>query len=257
MDTRFAISPDGTRIAYDCNGSGPGILLLHGGGGSRLECQQAGYIQRLQTRYTLIAMDLRGHGDSDMPTDPAAYTPEALCADILSVADACGLERFDLWGMSYGGKVGRYLAARLHRIRRCVLMGTPLGPGVVGQRRQEALDFVGHWPPILAGLQDGTLDSASLSPQDRGTMDNINVPVVLAWATAMLDWPSVEPADFLCPTLWLVGAEDIHAVESVEIYRDQLPGSQVQVEILPGLDHMGIFDGIEFVLPLLMAFMEY
>jgi len=256
VDSRFVISPDGTRIAYDCNGSGPAILLLHGGGGSRVEWHQAGYFQRLQDSFTLVAMDLRGHGDSDLPTDPAAYTPEALCADILSVADACGLERFDLWGMSYGGKVGRYLATRSHRVRRCVLMSTPLGPGVVGQRRQEAIDFVGHWPPILAGLQDGTLDSASLSPQDRETMANINVPVVLAWATAMLDWPAVEPVDFLCPTLWLVGAEDPHAVESVRTHRDQFPGSPVQVEILPGLDHMEVFEQVDMVLPLLVAFMQ-
>jgi len=256
MEPRFAISPDGTRLAYDCNGNGPAILLLHGGGGSRQEWHQAGYVERLQDRFTLVAMDLRGHGDSDLPTDPAAYTLAILCADILAVADACGLDHFDLWGMSYGGKVGRYLAAQSPRVRRCVLMGTPLGPGVAGQPRRDAIDFVAHWPPILAPLQAGTLEPASLSPQDRETLANINVPVVLAWVTAMLDWPSVEPVDFLCPTLWLVGAEDPHAMESVEAYRDHLPVSPVQVEILTGLDHMGVFEQVDVVLPLLLDFIE-
>lgn len=52
-------------------------------------------------------MDLRGHGESDLPEDPADYAINKLCQDILAVADACEVERFSLWGMSYGGKVGR------------------------------------------------------------------------------------------------------------------------------------------------------
>ncbi len=256
METCYTRSPDGIRIAYDRNGRGPAILLLHGGGGSRQEWHQAGYVKSLMEHFTLVAMDLRGHGESDLPTDLAAYTPAALCADILAVADACDLDRFDLWGMSYGGKVGRYLAASSPRVQRCVLMGTPLGPGVVGQQRQDAIDFKAHWPPILAALNAGELNPESLSPQDRGTLANINVPVVLAWATAMLDWPTVEPADFLCPTLWLVGSKDTHAMESVETYRDELPGSQVQVKILAGLDHMEVFDRINLLLPRLLKFSQ-
>ncbi len=256
MNTLFATSPDGTRVAYDRCGSGPAIVLLHGGGGTRQEWQEAGYAQRLQDRFTVITLDLRGHGESGLPTDPADYTIDKMEADILAVADACGFERFAIWGMSYGGKVGRYLAVHSERVTKIVLMGTPLGPGVVGERRQQAVDFCAHWPPIVQAQQEGTLDLSALSETDRDVLGRLNVPVMLRWVRAMLDWPAVEPADFRCPTLWLVGSEDRHAMSSVEEYRESLKASSVRVHIAEGLDHMGVFDEIDRVFRIMLAFTE-
>lgn len=201
MNTSFAYSPDGTRVAYDRIGSGPAIVLLHGGGSMRREWYEAGYVSRLQDNFTVIPVDLRGHGESGLPTDPADYNIDKLGQDILAVTDACGIERFSIWGMSYGGKISRYLAAQSERVARLILMGTPLGPGVSGERRREAFDFCAHWSPILQAQRDGRLDPGSLSQEDHDLLQRLNVPVMLGWVRAMLDWPAIEPADFRCPTL--------------------------------------------------------
>jgi pimeloyl-ACP methyl ester carboxylesterase len=252
----FANSPDGTRIAYDRTGTGPAILLSHGGGGTRQEWHDAGYVERLREAHTVITLDLRGHGESGLPTDPADYTTDKMGQDILAVADACGVERFVMWAMSYGGKVGRYLAVRSERVARFIMIGTPLGPGVSGERRQQAIDFCAHWPPIVQAQQDGTLDLDALSPEDQDMLQCLNVPAMLGWVRAMLDWPAVEPADFPCPTLWLVGSEDQHAMITFREYEDALPGSRVQVHIVEGLDHNQVFDEIDTVFPVMLAFTE-
>ncbi len=229
-------------------------MLLHGGGSSRQEWHAAGYVERLQDHYTVLAVDLRGHGESGLPTDPADYTIEKMMQDILAAVDACGVERFDLWGMSYGGKVGRYLAVESERVIRLVLMGTPLGPGVTGERRQEAIDFCAHWEPILQAQRDGTLEPGALSQGDQEFAEAFNVAVMLGWVRAMLDWGPVEPKDFQCPALWLVGSEDRHAVASVKEYQEDLQGSRMQVRILEGLAHEQVFDEIDRVLPMMLAF---
>jgi pimeloyl-ACP methyl ester carboxylesterase len=256
MNTQFAKSPDGTRVAYDRCGAGPPILLLHGGGGRRQEWHEAGYVGRLREKYAVITLDLRGHGESGLPTDPAAYTPHKMGQDILAVADACGAERFAMWAMSYGGKVGRYLAVRSERVAKFIMIGTPLGLGVSGQRRQEALDFCTHWPPILQAQRDGTLDLDALDPGDRDFLRHFNVPVMLAWVSAMLDWPAVEPADFRRPALWLVGSEDRYAMVTKEAYAASLPGSKLQVHIVQGLDHNQVFDEIDRVFPIVLDFTQ-
>ena len=94
MRTSYAISSDGIQVAYDRCGSGQAILLVHGGGGSRLDWHQAGYVERLQEDFTVITLDLRGHGESGSPRDPKDYTPEKMGQDILTVADMCNFERF-------------------------------------------------------------------------------------------------------------------------------------------------------------------
>ena len=256
MDTLFARSPDGTRIAYDRFGSGPAIVLVHGGGGSRQEWAEAGYTRRLRDDFTVMALDLRGHGESGLPTDPAAYTTDKMGQDILAVADACGVDRFIMWGMSFGGKVGRYLAVQSERVARFVMIGTPMGPGVSGKLCQQAIDFVAHWSPIVQGLHGGTLNRDALPQDDRVFLDQFNVPAMLAWVRAMLDWPAITPADFRCPTLWLVGSEDQHALATLEEYKEALKASMVQVHIAQGLDHNQAFDEIGQVFSTMLAFTQ-
>jgi len=227
---------------------------LHGGGGSRRDWHDAGYVSRLQQAFTEIALDLRGHGESGMPTNPADYTTDKMVQDILAVADACSIERFTVWGMSYGGNISRYLATQSDRVTRLILMGTKLGPGVSGQLRQDAVEFCAYWPQVLQANRAGTLDFASLSQNDQDMLNQFNIPVMLGWVGAMLDWPVVEPADFHCPVLWLLGTEDQQAVASFEEYKPALEGSTVQVHVFEGLNHEQVFDEVDTVFPLMLDF---
>ena len=72
-ETRFATSSDGARIAYDVTGSGPAVMLLHGGGQTRRPWHDAGYVERLAQEFTVITLDLRANGESDRPTQPSKY----------------------------------------------------------------------------------------------------------------------------------------------------------------------------------------
>jgi pimeloyl-ACP methyl ester carboxylesterase len=144
MNASFAYSRDGTRIAYDRYGTGPAIVLVHGGRGKRQDWNEAGYVNRLRDDFTVIALDLRGHGESALPTDPEDYSTDKMEQDILAAANACGIEQFTLWGMSFGGKISRYLAAHSERVSKLILMGTQSGLGVSGQLRQDAIDYREH-----------------------------------------------------------------------------------------------------------------
>jgi pimeloyl-ACP methyl ester carboxylesterase len=219
-DTRFVTSADGTRIAYDVRGSGPVVLLLHGGGQTRQVWHKAGYVERLAKEFTVVTVDIRGNGDSDKPSAVEAYHFERINADILAVADAVKAPRFTLWGFSYGANVGRYLASRSDRVDAMVYIGIPFGAAVGGR----FLDTVKQMP---------------------------NRP---AWITAMLSYPPVEPADMRCPTLWLVGSANVGAMESVAEYRDRLKGTRVTLEVVDGLNHPQELEATDRVLPRELAF---
>jgi len=257
MSSSSIVTLDGIRIVYDVVGEGPAILLLHGGGGgqSRQSWHEVGYVARLKNEFNVITMDIRGHGDSDKPTNPTAYAIKTMCNDVLAVADACNVETFTLWGFSYGGNIGRYLAARSDRVEKIIIMGVPFGQAAVGDFRQFINDFRAHWQPILQEKQAGTFDSAMLSAEDRDVLAHMDVPVTLAWLTAMLDWGVNEPNDLLCPALWLSGSENEGTVASMKAYeKETAVPSNVQLQIIDGLNHVQEFEEIDYVFPIMLAF---
>src|SRR5262249_2576211 len=102
-------APDGTRLAvYEWGkANGPEILLVHGIAQCHL-CFRLQYQSALAERFRLVAYDQRGHGESEQPTDPAAYQGSRVWADDLAaVLAAKRLERPVVVGWSMGGRVTR------------------------------------------------------------------------------------------------------------------------------------------------------
>ena len=254
--TRFAPSRDGTRIAYDVSGSGPAIMLLHGGGQTRKVWHDAGYVDRLAHEFTVITVDLRGNGESDKPVAPEAYAIDKVTDDLLAVADAAGAPRFILWGFSYGANVGRYLAARSDRVAAMVYIGIPFGAAADGQFRDMIVSMRDKWTPIIAADRAAKLDLRSLSDADRVAWQRGTVPVSIAWLSAMLAYPPIEPGDVRAPTLWVVGKENRVALESTQTYRDKLAGSPVTLFLVDGLNHPQELDAIDRVYPRELEFSQ-
>lgn len=97
-----------TEIACWVGGSGPPLLLLHGYPQTHVMWHKI--IPRLANRYTIVAPDLRGYGDSGKPesgpeTSHAPYSKRAMAADQVHVMRHLGFERFDVCGHDRGGRV--------------------------------------------------------------------------------------------------------------------------------------------------------
>jgi pimeloyl-ACP methyl ester carboxylesterase/DNA-binding CsgD family transcriptional regulator len=127
QDVRFCRSADGTRIAYAVHGCGP-PLLLAACWLSHLEFDWQspvwrGFLADLGRFATVVRYDERGYGLSDR--DVADFGLPARVADLEAVADAAGLTRFALLGMSQGGPVAiTYATRHRERLSRLVLYGT-------------------------------------------------------------------------------------------------------------------------------------
>ncbi len=105
----FTVS-DGMTIAYDTEGSGPPVLLLHGFPQTRAMWNRVA--GALAERFTVVTADLRGYGASSKPkaTDPGVYGFRAMAADQVALMRHLGFERFHLVGHDRGGRVSHRLA---------------------------------------------------------------------------------------------------------------------------------------------------
>src|SRR5579859_5553156 len=97
---------DGVPLAWHEVGDGRPLVLVHGLLGSGTLLAGSGPVRAVAARgYRVILPDLRGHGDSGRPHDPACYPPDVLADDGLALLGHLGLADYDLGGYSLGGRL--------------------------------------------------------------------------------------------------------------------------------------------------------
>jgi pimeloyl-ACP methyl ester carboxylesterase len=117
--TEYVASTDGTRIAYECAGAGPAVVLAGGAFSTRASMRPLARL--LSGRFTVFAYDRRGRGDSDAT---AWVRADQQVEDLLAVAALAG--RVSVFGHSSGGILGLLAAAESPTIRRLAVYEPPL-----------------------------------------------------------------------------------------------------------------------------------
>lgn len=157
---------DGTEIAYEVNGSGPALMLVHGSGLSKGTWRGLGYLRDFERDFTVVTLDMRGHGRSGKPHDPADYTHQAFVADVDAVLDATGLGPVHYVGYSFGARIGLRLA--LDQPERLVTL-TSIGGSFTDLARAVGETFFPTWREALETVGDeGGQEGGQEGGGDRG-----------------------------------------------------------------------------------------
>jgi pimeloyl-ACP methyl ester carboxylesterase len=233
MDTVTAA--DGTRIAFTDSGDGPPLVLVHG----ITESARAWDPVRraLEDRWRVVAVDLRGHGESER-RDP--YDAATLATDVHAVVEATGVDEPLMVGHSLGGVVVTVYAGAGFPARGVVNVDQPIALGGF----KEALE------PLVPMLRGGDEDFATamrlvfsvldgpLSPTERARLDalaTLEPEVVLGIWNLVLTTPPAE-LDLLVADLAggiTVPYLSLHGSDPGDDYPDWLraivPGALVEV----------------------------
>jgi pimeloyl-ACP methyl ester carboxylesterase len=190
---------DGTELAYRVAGSGPPLVCVPGGPGQAVE--YLGDLGGLSSHRTLILLDNRGTGASQVPQDPATYQVGQLVQDVEALRDHLGLERMDLFGHSASGGICLlYAAEHPHRLDHLVLaapslraVGIPSDLGV-----DEVLAQRAHEPWYAGAV--AALYAEAASPQELQRYRWLSAPLLYGrWNAAAQAQAAAEPAQFAQP----------------------------------------------------------
>ena len=223
-------------------------MLLHGAGKARRDWHKLGYVERLKLDFTVMAVDLRGSGESEFLVNVDDYRIDKVCADLSAVAGACNAEQFVVWGYSFGGNIARYLGAWSDRVKAIAVIGVPFGPAVSVKFVDQ---FVAKWGALAEAYRTGAMSSAKQKSAVKR-----QIPALVACLQAMRDWPSIDPGEVRCPSLLLAGTRNTVVMTWIASHRRALDTASVQVEIVDGLDHPQEFTRIDQVYPLVTPFLK-
>jgi pimeloyl-ACP methyl ester carboxylesterase len=206
-----------------------------------------GFLDRLTDRFEVLTADYPSIGRS--PTiPPLELTADRVCADMLSVADAAGFDRFAWWGYAWGAVAGLQLAARTDRLTALAVGGwTPLGGQFAEMRRVTAANLPNPSPSSRAVLRD---------PSQYAQ-----------WVTfyeSLRDWSDEEATPRIpCPRMVFVGTESEEENAGIRLSyasivarrRAELEGLGWRVHEFAGSGHeVGLRP--ETVVPVVRAFLE-
>ncbi len=230
--THAFTAPAGARLVWHQLGEGRPVLLLHGFMSSADGNWFApGIARRLaEAGFRVIAPDCRGHGDSDAPTDPAAWPADIMTADALSLIAHLGLTDFDLAGYSMGGRTAARVMVRGARPRRCIIGGMgDFGIMEAGPRAAAFADALRHGEAAADPVMGRTIAR-------RVAVLNLNRDALLGVLAAFAPTTREELAAIPVPTLAILGDAD-HDNGSVQGLADIMPACTPLR--LPG-DHAGL-----------------
>ena len=117
---------NGITIDYQVTGQGRAVLMSHGYSATRHMWD--GQHAKLGDRYRMISWDMRGHGATDSPSDPARYSHALTVADMKALLDHLGIRRAVIGGLSLGGTMSlEFYVAHPEMVEALILCDT--GPG--------------------------------------------------------------------------------------------------------------------------------
>ncbi len=240
-------SSDGFDIYYEIEGAGPPMLLVHGWGSDTGHgWRDSGWIEALAAHRTVVSLDVRGHGRSSKPHDPAAYTYAAMSRDVIAVMDHLDIRRADYLGYSMGAFMGAWLAGH-HGDRFSAMVLGGIGDETEASAAASIAIARALRAPDARDIDD-PLGRAYRAYADSNPHNDLEALAV----SALVMWPDGQPrrlggrglADVDFPVLIVNGENDHPYVDSADRLAAAIPGARHLT--LTGADHVTAVSHPEF-----------
>lgn len=237
----------GIEMAYEVEGSGQAVVLLHGFPFNRKMWRAQ--VEALSDRYRVITPDLRGFGETSAESEQPA-TMREMAEDLAALMDELGIERFILGGLSMGGYVA--FAFYRHfplRVRNLILADTRPQSDTDEARENRERQAQQALSEGIGGIVEAMLPKL-LAPEtfsERGGVVEELRAMMLGTdprgAAAALRGMAERPdqthllARILAPTLIIVGGEDqLTPLKDAQLMHREIRGSRL--EVIEGAGHV-------------------
>ncbi len=242
------ILSDGVETAFEVEGRGTPLVLLHGFSDTRAFWRDQGYVDAfLATGRQPVLIDARGHGESGKPHEPELYTLRRRARDVVAVLDALGIDTAEVLGYSLGGWTALGLACHFpDRVRAVVAGGAhPYAESLRGLR-----DALAAGLDAWIGVVEGMAGPLPATVRERLRRNDVEA---LAAGVAR-DRPDISPllAESPVPLLLYAGEADPRHAPAKRFARE----TGASFVGLPGLNHMQALFATESVARAAAAFFD-
>jgi pimeloyl-ACP methyl ester carboxylesterase len=256
----FAVSRDGTRIAYDVQGSGPALILIDGAFCGRNMGPMPKLAPLLAPHFTVYNYDRRGRGDSG---DTRPFSVDREYEDLAALIELAGGSAF-LYGTSSGASLALFATARGLPVAKLAIFeppftdvpgGKPMPAGYQAELERlvaedRRADIIRFFMVRMIGMPAFMMPMMRFNPHWKAMLHNAPS---LAYDAAIMEgygFPTEAAKSIHVPTIVMSGDKTFRQLrEPVRLARETIPGARFA--LLPGQSHDA---AAETVAPVLIDF---
>lgn len=248
------IDRNGVKIYYDIQGPRGALPVLLSHGHAAATQMWAGQVEALQQKFRVITWDLRGHGRSGCPEDPALYTVEHTVDDIAAILDDCDIHKVVIGGHSLGGVMAFQFQLKYpERLLAMAILNS--GPGFRSDTTRDNWNL--GCERTALSLQRKGLAALSKSNEVHAEW-HADVWGLIHSARGIMTHQDSRMIDNLgsidVPVLVLVGAQDQEFLGAADYMERKIP--DIQKIIIDNAGHAANLDQPEVFNKLLIGFLE-
>lgn len=245
MKTKHMISKDGAKIAYYTSGQGPALLLVHGMGADKSMWNDMGWVDVLQKHFTIIAVDIRGYGESDTSHSPEFYAIENILNDFDMIVKECGFNEYNYFGHSYGATIGFQACKHNQNIKKAVCAGSSFGDAFF---KEIVPNWIHEYEKLNTKKKSNQLNELNLSAAEVDWVEKNDLELRIAQFKAWNQWNGVEPSEINSGLAIYSGTNDNSDLLRI-LYKqqDEMRKHAIDLKIFDQLDHVDLVRKIDEV----------
>jgi 3-oxoadipate enol-lactonase len=252
------LAAHGESIHYLKEGSGPALVLIHSLGSSVHMWKEQ--IAALKDRYTVIAFDCRGHGQSSANGE---VSMTAAAEDLKAVLDHLGVTECHLIGISMGGPIALVFSSKWPRMARSLVLADSFAKPAEGSAdrfaaTREAIAYISMREFGTQYAAERLMSATPLAVQDElaGAIAKMSPSAYLqTMQSVLLGDFTAALAEVKVPALVLIGENDSVTPRPASDYLVQHIAGAV-LEIVPGAGHLSNLDNPAFFNAAISKFLD-
>lgn len=253
MKSKFIISTDGTKIAYNIFGKGFPLVLAHGMGSNKEMWVNRHWVEILENYFTVITIDIRGSGESDKSYDANFYSINNIINDIDTVVKECGFNEYNYFGHSYGATIGLQLCKQSKNVKRVVCGGTTFGNKFF---KEIVPEWISEYEIYGLKKKNNTLNDLDLSIEEIEWLERTDFELAISQFKAWNKWEGIEVKDINTKLAVYSGTNDNpQVIENLNSYKIELQNHKIPYKIFENLNHTELVSETNIVSPWVLEFL--
>lgn len=211
------------------------------------------WLDILVSHFTVIAIDVRGNGESDKSYNLHFYSIEDIINDIDMIVKECGFDEYNYFGHSYGATIGLQLCKKNKSVKNMVCAGTTFGNKFF---KEIVPEWIKEYEILGIKKKSNTLDELNLSQEDIKWVKETDFDLAVAQLKAWNKWDGVEIKDIKTNLAMYSGTRDNPQVlENLNDNKIEMEKNNIALKVFENLDHTELVSSIDIVAPWVLDFL--